>query len=139
MMDTVICPNCKTGNPSQNLYCLNCGAQLGGQAAQSTGNVVVPLDLAPVHGASADVQALERHIGQLDGQVQQLNTQVSQLRNELFASRVGSSGLQSPNFLKRAFSVWGHYFVAQLIISAGLAIIYVCIVVVFIGLILGEY
>ncbi|MBK9926936.1 MAG: hypothetical protein IPP66_16820 [Anaerolineales bacterium] len=33
-----------------------------------------------------------------------------------------------PSFLKRAFAVWGHYFVAQLIISLPFTIIYFCLV-----------
>ena len=34
------------------------------------------------------------------------------------------TGLLSDSFLYRAFTVWGHYFVAQLIIGLGLGLIY---------------
>lgn len=39
-------------------------------------------------------------------------------------------GVISPNFMKRAFSIWGHYFVAQLIIGLGIGVIYLLIVLV---------
>jgi len=35
-----------------------------------------------------------------------------------------------PNFLKRAFAVWGHFFVANLIISIPLTILYCCLLAV---------
>lgn len=35
--------------------------------------------------------------------------------------------LVHPSFLRRAFAVWGHYFVAQLIISIPLMVIYFCL------------
>jgi len=38
-----------------------------------------------------------------------------------------------PSFLKRAFAVWGHYFVAQLIISIPFAIIYYCLLTIMLG------
>ena len=34
------------------------------------------------------------------------------------------TGVISPRFMKRAFSIWGHYFVAQLIIGAGIGLAY---------------
>jgi hypothetical protein len=34
------------------------------------------------------------------------------------------TGLLSPSFIQRAFTVWGHYFVAQLIISIPIVCIY---------------
>jgi outer membrane murein-binding lipoprotein Lpp len=122
-MDTVICPNCKTENHGGDVFCAACGARLGTEAQPP----VVPLDRAPVQAAAGNVMALEGKIHQLEGQVQQLNNQIAQLRNEVYANRGGSSALQSPNFLSRAFAVWGHYFVAQLIISLGIAIILVCL------------
>ena len=118
-MDTVICPNCKTENQAGDIFCAACGARLGSEAQQP----VVPLDRAPVQAAAGNVMALEGKIHQLEGQVQQLNNQIAQL----YANRGGSTALQSPNFLSRAFAVWGHYFVAQLIISLGIAIILLCL------------
>jgi hypothetical protein len=43
---------------------------------------------------------------------------------------IPKSGLFSPSFLQRAFSVWGYHFVAQLLINIVLSIIYLIIFVV---------
>lgn len=40
------------------------------------------------------------------------------------------TSLLSPSFIRRAFTVWGHYFVAQLIISAGALVIYLLVMVI---------
>jgi len=36
---------------------------------------------------------------------------------EILSDAIPRTGLLNRNFLKRAFTVWGHYFVAQLIIG----------------------
>ena len=43
------------------------------------------------------------------------------------------TNLVSPNFLKRAFTVWGHFFVAQLIISVTIGICYACLMTTLLG------
>ncbi len=45
-----------------------------------------------------------------------------------------STGILSNSFLQRAFAVWGHYFVAQLVIGVGMAFIYLIIAVVILGM-----
>jgi uncharacterized membrane protein len=52
------------------------------------------------------------------------------LREEI-KKHIPSSELFSSSFWKRAFAVWGHYFVAQLIISAMLFVFYLIILVIF--------
>lgn len=54
-------------------------------------------------------EGLNRHVQEPGGEAQKLLPKTS---------------LLSPNFLLRAFTVWGHYFVAQLIIGIPLACIY---------------
>jgi hypothetical protein len=56
--------------------------------------------------------ALQKYIGDLGGDAQKMLPKTS---------------LLSPNFLQRAFTVWGHYFVAQLIIGVPLFCIYMII------------
>ena len=56
----------------------------------------------------------------------QLSARVSALEGRFPAS----SWFFGPSFLKRAFAVWGHYLVAQLIISIIItAIVFVCVFV----------
>lgn len=40
------------------------------------------------------------------------------------------TNLLSHSFITRAFTVWGHYFVAQLIISAGALVLYLLVMVI---------
>jgi hypothetical protein len=47
---------------------------------------------------------LERRLAELERQVQ-------------------ASSLHSPKFLKRAFAVWGHYFIANLFIGGAISVI----------------
>jgi hypothetical protein len=43
------------------------------------------------------------------------------------------TNLFSSSFLKRAFAVWGHFFVANLIIGTTFGVIYFCFVIVLFG------
>lgn len=65
------------------------------------------------------VATLEKRILQLENQIQQFEKQLS--RQETSISMVGNrlpyTSLLSPNFLTRAFTVFGHVIVAQLIIT----------------------
>ena len=130
-MDIVICPNCTEENSARYMYCSKCGARLSGERGpQPLSDVAFQQNRAPAPVAAPEYTlALERHVSQLEGQVAQLQNQVAQLRNDyaVVASRTSTTALQSPNFLSRAFAVWGHYFVAQLLISLGIAIIFFCI------------
>jgi hypothetical protein len=51
------------------------------------------------------------------------------------AQAIPQTSLVSPNFLSRAFAVWGHYFVANLLISIIVGVIigalYACLILVF--------
>ncbi|GEM_PF-863681 len=48
------------------------------------------------------------------------------------------TGLLSNSFIQRAFTVWGHYFVAQFIISAVVGVIYIILMVIFIAIGAGS-
>jgi hypothetical protein len=48
------------------------------------------------------------------------------------------TNLISRNFLKRAFAVWGHFFVANLIISTVIGTIYLCLAATMFGAILNS-
>ncbi len=71
-----------------------------------------------------------------DQDIANLVARVQQLEQQLASRDHGGQpqlGITSKNFLTRAFSVWGLYFVAQLLISIGIG----CIMVI-ISLILGA-
>jgi hypothetical protein len=48
------------------------------------------------------------------------------------------SNLFSPNFLKRAFTIWGHFFIANLIIGIIVGIAYACLMMVLFGSLFGN-
>ena len=48
------------------------------------------------------------------------------------------TNLLDPSFLKRAFAVWGHFFVANLIIGISVGIAYACLMMVLFGSMFGS-
>jgi len=48
------------------------------------------------------------------------------------------TNLVSANFFKRAFAVWGHFFVANLIVGIIFGVLYACLAMVLFGSILGN-
>jgi hypothetical protein len=48
------------------------------------------------------------------------------------------TNLLSPNFLKRAFAVWRHFFVSNSIIGVIIGIIYACLVMILFGSLFGS-
>ncbi|MEW6505170.1 MAG: hypothetical protein AB1457_14505 [Chloroflexota bacterium] len=65
------------------------------------------------------VMTLEQRIRQLENQIQQLEQQQSKQQSLLSTveNKLPNTSLLSPKFLTRAFAIWGHVFVAQLIIA----------------------
>lgn len=57
----------------------------------------------------------------------------------IISESIPNNGLFSRNFLKRAFSVWGHYFVAQLIIAVIFLAIYFVIFIFILGKIAAQF
>jgi hypothetical protein len=78
---------------------------------------------------------LENRLTQLEDQNQQQLTVIETLQSRPLPvptdTHLPKTNLLNPNFLKRAFAVWGHYFVAQLMIGLVIAIIYLVILLVF--------
>lgn len=67
--------------------------------------------------------ALEQRVHTLEGQNESLQRYVTELGGDA-RKMLPKTGLISPSFIQRAFTVWGHYFVAQLIIGVPIACIY---------------
>jgi len=71
----------------------------------------------------------DQDIANLVARVQQLEAQAAVRQ----PTNLPNTKLISPNFLSRAFAVWGHFFVANLLISIGIS----CLLVI-LGLIFGA-
>jgi hypothetical protein len=86
---------------------------------------------------------LVEYLGRLEGRLQALEQENQQLRlapppaspasvdertiAKMVASFLPLTNIVHPSFLKRAFAVWGHFFVANLIISIPFTILYFCL------------
>jgi hypothetical protein len=68
------------------------------------------------------VLTLERENQALQDQKEVLNRYIQELGGDV-QKNLPKTSLLSSNFLMRAFTVWGHYFVAQLIISIPITIV----------------
>ena len=76
---------------------------------------------------------LERQRQDLEGQKETLNRYIQEMGGDA-QKLLPKTSLLAPNFLQRAFAVWGHYFVAQLIISIPIT----CIYFIFVFLLVRE-
>lgn len=88
---------------------------------------------------------LVEYLGRLEERVKYLEEENRQLRTapaptslsnidertvaKYVASFLPLTNIVHPSFLKRAFAVWGHFFVAHLIISLPFILLYFCLLV----------
>ncbi|HSV86552.1 MAG TPA: hypothetical protein VLH85_08245 [Levilinea sp.] len=76
---------------------------------------------------------LENRITEMESQNQKQLAAIEDLQQRPqphpLEARLPKTNLLNPNFLKRAFAVWGHYFVATLLISLMTGAIYLVIFV----------
>jgi hypothetical protein len=69
------------------------------------------------------LDAMESRVKALENQNDSLRRYITEMGSDA-AKMLPKTGLLSPSFIQRAFTVWGHYFVAQLIISIPIVCIY---------------
>ena len=95
---------------------------------------------------------LVTYLGNLEERLRNLETENENLRvlasrqdnlDESAVERVvleyfPSTNLIDPNFLKRAFAVWGHFFVANLIVGIIVGIAYAALMMVLFGSLFGN-
>jgi len=99
-----------------------------------------------------NMNELVEYMGVLEQRVNALEAEDSQLR-AIVPTKTGVDGntitkyvsqalphtkLISPNFLKRSFTVWGHFFVANLIIGIIVGVIYACLMMTLFGSLFGS-
>jgi hypothetical protein len=95
---------------------------------------------------------LVEYLGRLEERIKALETENGELRTiassrgnidgnmigRAISTHIPQTNLLNPSFLKRAFTVWGHFFVANLMIGAVVFVIYLCLMMVFFGSLLGN-
>ncbi len=57
------------------------------------------------------------YIQSLETRIRDLEMQMSMVKSQPFAMQLPKTNLLSPNYLTRAFAVWGHMWVASFLIS----------------------
>jgi hypothetical protein len=101
----------------------------------------------------SNMNELVEYLGSLENRVKALETENTNLRaiqpksksvdgNAIarYVSRVlPQTSLLSNGFFKRAFAVWGHFFVASLIIGTILGILYTCLMIAMFGSMFGNF
>ncbi len=86
------------------------------------------------------LNTLENRIIALESEQKMMRERLASSHDERIAIRaeveklLPTSGLFSLSFWRRAFTVWGHYFAAQIIISIILLFLYALVVVLFMWL-----
>jgi hypothetical protein len=80
------------------------------------------------------LEAMENRVKTLEGQNASLSHALTELGGD-DKEALPKTNLLSRKFLARAFTVWGHYFVAQLLISLAVACIFLVIGLLIPGLI----
>ena len=80
------------------------------------------------------LEAMENRVKTLEGQNESLSHALTELGGE-DKEALPKTNLLSRKFLARAFTVWGHYFVAQLLISLAVACIALVVTLLIPGLI----
>jgi len=70
------------------------------------------------------LDAMENRVKTLESQNESLRRYITEMGGDA-AKMLPKTGLLSNSFIQRAFTVWGHYFVAQLIISVPIVCVYI--------------
>lgn len=92
----------------------------------------------------SNLKELISYLNAMENRVTALEVENHALKESINAANIGKvsaltkyldenlphTGLLSRSFMTRAFTVWGHYFVAQLIVGAVVGIVYAIIVAV---------
>jgi hypothetical protein len=88
------------------------------------------------------IQNLEQANVELIGEIKKRfihKDELPEIISNTIPNTIPNTGLLSRSFIKRAFSVWGHFFVAQLIIAAFFGVIYFVIFILILSKITTQF
>lgn len=146
-MPKIVCPQCRNEIEPVDQYCPNCGALI------NLSQIPNAIEKSNVPQQFKSMNELIEYLGIIEQRLQTLEIENRRLREiaqsnannvdrnliSKYVSRaLPQTNLLSPNFLKRAFAVWGHFFVSNLIIGVIIGIIYACLVMVLFGSLFGS-
>jgi len=94
-------------------------------------------DIKNLNDLNDHLTALEERIAVLEQEDRTIKGAINEVNHNLQynnqQSNLPTTGLLSRNFFTRAFTVWGHYFVASFIIGLIVAFIYMALFVFILG------
>jgi uncharacterized membrane protein YvbJ len=136
------CPYCAEEIQEGDIYCRSCGKTIFEKPStpfsyQEKDNKTAQTDIKTITNGSPNtpeyIFALEIRIMYLEVELKRLSGENKEIK--IFSrdikeveELIPNSAIVSNNFLTRAFAVWGHSFVAQLIISLVLGGIYLVLI-----------
>ena len=83
----------------------------------------MPAQFNNMNEMTSYLDAIETRVKTLENQNEILRHYITEIRED-FDDMLPNTTLLSRSFIRRAFTVWGHYFVAQLIIFIPIVCIY---------------
>jgi len=89
-------------------------------------------------GSSELITNLENKISELETELEHSKEALQNVFERLseIENKIPDSAIISPKFLSRAFTVWGHYFVANLLLA--LPFICLSLILLLIGIAIGD-
>jgi hypothetical protein len=100
------------------------------------GRIMTPIQINNLNELTSTLDWQEKRITSLEAEITEMKNAINDVASEtkdnthIIDDELPFTGLLSKNFLSRAFTVWGHFFVAQLIISFFVGIAYLIIFLV---------
>ena len=141
-MSKIVCLQCGNEIEPVDQYCPSCGALNNlAQVSNIAEKPNKPQQFKSMNELVEYLGTVEQRLQALEVENRWLRATVPSQTNNVdgnliskYVSRaLPQTNLFSPSFLKRAFAVWGHFFVSNLIIGIIIGIIYVCLVMVLLG------
>jgi hypothetical protein len=146
-MSTIVCPQCGNEIEPVDQYCPSCGSFINlAQVSNIVEKPNVPQQFKSMNELIEYLGTVEQRLQTLEVENRRLKTITPSKTNNVdgnliskYVSRaLPQTNLLSSSFLKRAFAVWGHFFVSNLIIGVIVGIIYACLMIVLFGSLFGS-
>jgi hypothetical protein len=144
-MSINVCPRCRNEVESADLHCPNCGAPVNPSLNGIEKNNM-PQQFKNMNELVEYLGTVEQRLQLLEAENKRLRAIIPSKTNTIDGNTISKyvsralpqTNLLSSSFLKRAFTVWGHFFVSNLIIGIIAGLIYACLTVVLFGSIFGS-
>jgi len=146
-MSKTVCPQCRNEIEPTDIHCPNCGALINSpQASNAVEKHNAPQQFKNMNELIEYLDTVEQRLQILEVENKRLRvmvpTKVNNVDGNIISKYVSralpQTNLLNPSFLKRAFTVWGHFFVSNLIIGVIVGLVYACLMMVLFGSLFGS-